>query len=147
MGPQARVVARFGDGSAAAVVSSFGKGKTLMLGSYVSAAYQSTPSEVAERFFFGLLNWAGVTMPVAEAGKEIEVRLLEAGGERLVFVFNHAKQPAQAAVSLRIGEGEFTALDLMENRAVALRRDAGTIRFDARLEPSGVQVLSLRPRR
>ena len=33
IGPQARVAAQFADGSPAAVISSFGKGKTLMLGS------------------------------------------------------------------------------------------------------------------
>ena len=45
-------------------MSTYGKGRTLMLGSYVSAAAQSTPSAAAERFFAGLLEWAGVTLPL-----------------------------------------------------------------------------------
>jgi hypothetical protein len=55
------VVAEFADGAAAAVQSQFGQGRTLMPGSYVSAAYASTPTPEAERFHAGLLTWAGVT--------------------------------------------------------------------------------------
>ena len=44
LSPAAQVAARFADGSPAAILSTFGKGKTLMLGSYVSAAYQSGPT-------------------------------------------------------------------------------------------------------
>ena len=33
-----------------------------MLGSYVSASAQSTPTPEAERFFAGLLEWAGVRL-------------------------------------------------------------------------------------
>ena len=43
--PAPACVARFASGAPAAVASSFGKGKALMLGSYVSAAYVSEPAE------------------------------------------------------------------------------------------------------
>jgi beta-galactosidase len=97
---RARVVARFANGDAAAVESSFGKGKTLMLGSYVSAAYENAPSREAERFYAGLLEWAGVTLPLTAAGGKIEARLLESGSERLLFVFNHDRQAVDAVVTL-----------------------------------------------
>ena len=41
--PGARVVARFATGAPAAVVSTFGKGKTLTLGSYVERGLRSQP--------------------------------------------------------------------------------------------------------
>ena len=44
LGPEARAAATFADGGVAAVMSSYGKGRTLMLGSYLSAAYQSRPA-------------------------------------------------------------------------------------------------------
>ena len=40
------MVARFASGAPAAVASSFGKGKALMLGSYVSAGFVSEPAEI-----------------------------------------------------------------------------------------------------
>ena len=78
-GPGARVVARFASGAPAAVVSAFGKGKTLVLGSYVSAAYVSQPEEAGRRFFDGLLDWAGVRRTVAVSGDPVEVRLRRVG--------------------------------------------------------------------
>ena len=63
VGPNARVVARFANGDPAAVVSSFGRGKTLTLGSYVGVAYEHRRDDTARRFFDGLLDWAGVARP------------------------------------------------------------------------------------
>lgn len=51
-----RVVGQFEDGAAAAVVSSFGQGNAMLVGSYISAAYASWPSAEARRWFEGLLN-------------------------------------------------------------------------------------------
>jgi beta-galactosidase len=101
IGDRAKVVARFANGDAAAVESAFGKGKTLMLGSYVSAAYENAPSRETERFYAGLLKWAGIAEPVAVEGGRIEVRWLESGGKRLVFVFNHESREVDAVVRLQ----------------------------------------------
>ena len=79
-----RVVARFPDGAVAAVASTYGRGKTLMLGSYVSAAYVHTPSSEAERFFAGLLEWAKVELPVSASGGYVEARTLEADRDTLL---------------------------------------------------------------
>jgi beta-galactosidase len=146
MGPQARVLAELGGGRAAAVESRFGNGKTLMLGSYVSAAYFSTPGEAAGRFFDGLLEWAGVARPIETALPGVEVRTLEAGRERLVVVFNHGREAARGAVAVRLGEGDWSASDLVAERAVALERVGWRVRFDVDLGPDGVQVLKVSPR-
>jgi beta-galactosidase GanA len=95
----ARVVARFANGSPAAVLSTYGKGRTLMLGSYVSAAYESTPTPAVERFYAGLLDWAGVVPPPLQATGRVEARTLETPSGPLVFVFNHNAQAAETALS------------------------------------------------
>ena len=77
------MVANFPAGAAAAVISAYGRGKTLMLGSYVSAAYEKAPSRETERFYAGLLKWAGVKLPVS--GGSGEVRTLESGRGSLGF--------------------------------------------------------------
>ncbi len=143
VGPQARVVARFDNTSAAAVLSAYGQGKTLMLGSYVSAAYQSTPSPEVERFYDGLLRWAGVARPIAVDGAELEVRHLESGPDVLLFVFNHGSRRAQGAVTIRLPQGNYTALDLVSNQPLSFRREGAGLTMDVALDPSGVQVVSL----
>jgi beta-galactosidase len=98
--PAARVVGRFANGEPAAIESTFGKGRTLMLGSYVSAAYENAPARETERFYAGLLDWAGVTLPLTAAGGRIEARMLESGSRHLIFVFNHDREPVDATVKL-----------------------------------------------
>src|SRR4029078_12137318 len=60
LGPQAHVVAKFPGGGAAAIMSTYGKGKTLMLGSYTGGAYEKTREASGARFYAALLEWAGV---------------------------------------------------------------------------------------
>ena len=137
----ATVVAEFEDGSPAAVMSSFGKGRTLMLGSYVSASAQSTPTPEAERFFRSVLQWAGVQFPVTVGGAPLEVRYTESGNETLVFVFNHGNARARGDVMLTRPPGHHTAVDLVQGSPVRLERDTNAIAFEVDLPARGVQVL------
>jgi len=106
---RARVVARFADGRPAAVMSTFGRGKTLALGSYLAVAHQQQPDAASERFFQSLLDWAGVERPVSVEGGAAEVRMLEVGSDRLVFVFNHQDQPVEPVIRV---PGNWNASDL-----------------------------------
>jgi len=115
VGPQARVTARFANGNAAALSSRFGKGKTLALGSYISAPFQQRQTPAAQKFFTSLLDWAGIERPLEATGDPVEIRWLEAGGERLLFVFNH--QSKAASVSIKAAG---KATDLIRGRPVSL---------------------------
>ena len=138
---QARTVAHFDDGTAAAVMSSYGRGKTLLLGSYVSAAAQSTPSENAERFFDWLLQWAGVTYPVLVTGPtSVEVRYLESGDDIILFVFNHTKSIAKSQIGLRVPSNISRATDIATGRVVPTTRNGDHLVFDVDLPVAGVLV-------
>jgi beta-galactosidase len=143
IGPEARVVARFGNGAPAAVQGRFGKGHTLLLGSYISAAYQTSPTPEVERFYEGLLAWAGVTSPIAVSGAELEVRHLHAGADTLLFVFNHRRERAAARVTIRLPEGVYTGTDLVSDQRVPLASDAAGVRLDVALDPGAVQVVQM----
>jgi beta-galactosidase len=140
----ARVVARFAGGAPAAVSSAFGKGRTLMLGSYVSAGYITQPEETARRFFDGLLDWAGVRRSVAVSGEAVEVRLLESGREHLAFVFNHAATTATTAVALRLPLDGRTVLDLASGESVATEPMPDGFRWRGTIPPRDVRVLRIR---
>jgi beta-galactosidase len=139
----ARVVAQFEDGSAAAVMSTYGKGKTLMLGSYVSAAAQSTPTPEAERFFAGLLEWAGVSFPVRVTGSPVEARHLESGKDTLLFVFNHAKEPARSEVWLQRPRANYRAVDLVSGREAMVASADGGVSVAMELPAAGVKVMRI----
>jgi len=93
--PEARVVARFANGAAAAVQSRFGSGETLTIGSFVAA-------NAPETLFAKLLTWAGISTDTPVAGP-VEVRWLISGGKPLIFVFNHTRQRVEAQLAV---EGE-----------------------------------------
>ena len=140
----ARVVARFAGDAPAAIASSFGRGKTLMLGSYVSAAYETAASRETERFYAGLLKWAGVSLPVS--GGKVEVRTLESGLDRVVSVFNHQKAAADASVSLPMAAADYAAADLVEERTVPTVRNGEFLEVKKRIDAGGVWVVSVRRR-
>jgi beta-galactosidase len=94
----ARVAARFAGGAPAAVLARAGKGRTLTLGSYLAVAYEQQRDTVLQQFFAGLLDWAGVERPVEAP---VEVRWLESGGEKIVFLFNHVSSQVDAEVRWR----------------------------------------------
>jgi beta-galactosidase len=143
IGPQSHVVAQFADGSAAAVQSQYGRGKTLLLGSYVSAGYESTRTPDVERFYAALLKWADVTMPVEVTGAPLEVRYLESGDDILMFVFNHEPARATGTVSLRVGDAAYAATNLVTGVAVPTTSGPGVMRMDVSLDPQDVGVFKL----
>lgn len=114
-GPQARITAHFPNGQAAAVESAFGKGKTLALGSYLGAAFQQQQTPAAQKFFLNLLDWAAVDRPIKASGDPVEVRWLESGPQRLLFIFNHESKPASTDIKVA-----GTATDLLTGQPVSL---------------------------
>ena len=143
MSTTGQIVARFPDGASAAVTSTYGKGKTLMLGSYLSAAYVTSPTAEVERFYAGLLAWAGVVIPVTAQGGKVEARTLEAGNDTLLFVFNHDVQPVDASLGMRVEAGAYRGLDLVSGQPVSVARDREFVRLHKRLDGSGVWVVRL----
>jgi beta-galactosidase len=144
--PGARVVARFASGAPAAVVSTYGRGKVLMLGSYVSAGYISQPEEAGRRFSDGLLDWAGVRRPATVDGDPVEVRLLQSGREHLAFVFNHAAAPATTAVTLRVPLDGRVVEEISSGESVAAKAVADGFEWQGTIPPRDVRILRIRPR-
>jgi beta-galactosidase len=130
LGASANVAATYESGAPAAVANSYGKGKTLMIGSYLSASFAKERSTDSVKFWSGLLDWAGVRRPVTVTGDPVEVRFLD----KLMFVFNHAKTPATATID----PGSFKAVDLQtgETLALPLKRES---------KPEEVLVVQLTP--
>lgn len=146
LGPQAHVVAAFPSGAAAAVLSSYGKGETIMIGSYVSAAYETRRDPAAIRFYTALLKWAGVPSPGTVSGASPEVRYLESGRDILLFVFNHGSQAIEPSVSLRLPDRSYSGVDLVTQNAVQIAAEPGGLTIRKRIAPDDVWVVKLSPR-
>lgn len=137
----ATIVARHADGTPAIVASTFGKGKMLAVGSFLGAAYESDRNANLARFLNGLASWAGITNPVEVNDPAIEVRMLQSGAERLVFVFNHASETKNASVAVA---GKGRVRDVETGRAVEAATRDGRLVIERELPANGVAVFAVR---
>jgi len=93
-----RVLATFADGTPAACEHSYGQGSAILLGTFAGQANEAKP--VARHPLGAILaKWAGLTTPELKAPALVELREMDAPKGRLVFLFNHADQPAQVEFS------------------------------------------------
>ena len=138
---RASVVARFADGSAAMISSTFGKGKMLTIGTFLGAAYESDRDETLAKFLRGLVQWSGATIPAEVSASDVEVRMLQSGAQRLVFLFNHANEAKKTAVVI---DKTGTLIDLETGFGVGARALNGRLTFERELPANGVSVLLLK---
>ena len=142
----AHVLARFANGEAAAVERTYGKGKAVLLGSFLAMAYQRRHEEATKRFMTSLAQAAGVTSEAEVSGSgasEIEVRRLVSEHRQVVFVFNHAKDSADVNISLRLSWPLRTARELVDDRAVEFQTESGRSLFHGKLTGDGIWILEL----
>ncbi len=137
-----QVLAVFEDGTPALVASRHGKGQTLVVGSYLSLAYERTRNAELERFFTGLLEWAGVRRP-AEASSGVEVRWLEGPGYTLLFALNDADRPVGARIRWQTAARPAVVRDIETGQTVPFRWEAGRLALEKTLPRQGAWVLEI----
>jgi beta-galactosidase len=88
-----RAVGFFSDGSPAAFEHHFGKGSTLILGSFAGQANEQKP--VVQHPLGGILaRWAGLTLPDFKAPGLVELRQMISTDGQFIFFFNHGGRPS-----------------------------------------------------
>ena len=116
-----------------------------MLGSYVSAAYQCSPTPEAARFFRGIIDWAGVSLPIEVTGTPLEVRHLERDGDVVLFAFNHDAASAPSVIRLQRRDGTATVTDLVTGAALTVTRDGDVLAIPVTIPAGEVRVLKVSP--
>ena len=142
----ARVLGRFEDGKPAVVENSFGKGKAILIGSFVPLAYDEHPDDSTRDFLISLAKLAGVSPQVAVSGpgqSEIVVRRLVSPHEQIVFAFNESEDPAEAAISLDIPWKPRNAIDWLDDLDVPMQTEDGRVLLKKMFAPGEIWVVSL----
>ncbi|MCX6622362.1 MAG: beta-galactosidase trimerization domain-containing protein [Acidobacteria bacterium] len=88
------------DGRVAAVEHSFGKGRTLLVGSFPGGGYFLHPTEEGRRFFASLLEWAHTEPRLHLKGAGMQARLHTGAGGTYLWVVNPARSAQRAEVTL-----------------------------------------------
>src|SRR5437016_5621832 len=141
------VLARFADGSAAIVERAEGRGKAILIGSFLGFAYNEHHDPAIKQLFLSLAQAAGVTpeMEVSGAGtSELEVRRLVGDHQQTMLVFNHSNAAADALIAVRLPWAVQQARELETDEPVSFRAEAGRTTFHKRLTTGEIWVFSVR---
>ena len=101
----AKCLAKYGDGRIAAVSHAYGKGKTVLIGTFPSEAYNRTESKEVEQLFAQLLKSTGAAQLAATDNRDVTVRVSENDGVKFVWAINHCYETVKTAVTVAGGEG------------------------------------------
>lgn len=144
--PRAEVLGRFSDGEPAVIENSFGKGETILLGSFLGLGYEKHPDAGTQEFLLSLAKLAGVSPEVNVSGAgaaNVEVRRLDSGNEQIVFVFNDSDTAADIDVSVDVPWTVAHATDWMNGHDVPLEAKQGQVVLKKEFAPHGVWVVGL----
>jgi hypothetical protein len=138
------VLARFADGAPAIVENTYGKGKAILVGSFLAMAYERQHNEAAKQVLLALARAAGVTPDVTLSGhntSQMEVRRLQGTDVQFLFAFNHSDHPAEATIAIRVPWTVRDARSLNDGQKVAFTQSEEGLTLDALLPAGGTWVV------
>ena len=147
--PAARVLGRFTDGAAAIIENSFGKGRTVLIGTFLALGYEQNHEAAAQRFLLSLAESAGVSPKVEASGAgeaNIQVRRMVSGNEQIIFAFNESNDSADAKLSLQVPWMPVRAVDWTDNHDVTFTAQRGKVLLEKTFAPGEVWIVSLESR-
>ena len=108
----AKVVAKFADGSPAAYEHAYGKGSVILLGTFAGQFNELKPSAMHPLGEI-LVKWAGLQAPELKAPALVELREMAAEKGKLVFLFNHGEKAAEVEFSEELTSGARVAREIV----------------------------------
>lgn len=144
----AHVLGRFTNGGPAIVEKSYGKGKAILVGSFLGLSYEREHADSTKSLLLSFAKAAGASSEVEVSGpatSEVEVRRLVNADSQLLFAFNHAQATAEATISVRLPWPVGQAKNLDDNRILETQERGGKTILRETL--AGDQVLVVRLQR
>ena len=108
---EGRPVGTYPNGKTAAVENTYGRGKTLLIGSFPGAGYYLHHSPETRAFYAGLPAWADVRRQVRSSDSEIKARLHRSPGATYLWVVNPTRKARVATISLSADAGSFVSAE------------------------------------
>ncbi|MGB7295387.1 MAG: beta-galactosidase, partial [Candidatus Aminicenantales bacterium] len=144
---KARVLAEFEDGRPAIVYARQGRGRAIIVGSFIGSAYHHFGNPNNGKFLAGLADWLKITRPVevsvAEGDVLVEARLLEAENRRLLFAFNRGDKPATAGFAVALPDRNDQTINLETGETVRSHFKEGRLHLTKALAPGEAWVVLL----
>jgi len=128
-----RPAGHYANGHVAAVENHFGKGRTLLIGTFPGSGYYLHHSPGAKAFFAGLLKLADVEPLLRTENAAVQARLHTGKGGSYLWVTNPSRSEARVTVSLGKHAPDFRiARDVWNGRPVSVGNRTVTVSVPAR---------------
>ncbi|MGH9771583.1 MAG: beta-galactosidase trimerization domain-containing protein, partial [Candidatus Acidiferrales bacterium] len=146
----AKVLGRLADGTPGMTASTYGKGQTMYIGSFLGLATQPSDKN-NNQFLLGLINWAKVSRPFStsqdgvDSDTPIEVRLHKNADGYLLYLINHGKGNRSLSVNLNVGRGgEFVLSEILSKQTMRKQSDGKALTFSSQIPAKEVELWDIR---
>lgn len=147
LGGKAQVLGEFENGKSAIIYAPYGKGKAMIVGSFIGSAYHHFKNPNNGKFFAGLFEWLKLVRPVEVESIEkdvlIEARVLENPKGKILFGFNRGEKKTLAKFSVAAASGSYKARNLETKDDMPLAQKENKVLLEKILEPGEVWVVAL----
>ncbi len=139
----AQVLARFPEGDPAVVVSEYGKGQAMLIGSFPSPVYENEKDEDTGKMLQEIAAWAGVETPIEIDGAPglVEARYLESEGNLLFIGINHSYDEQEVRFTLKPPISTSNAFNLETGESFIIEATQNGFDFKHVFKPRDVLVL------
>ena len=147
LGNKAQVLAEFENGKPAIVYATYGKGKAMIVGSFIGSAYHHFKNPNNGKFFAGLFEWLKLARPVEVESVEkdvlVETRMLEGPKDKILFGFNRGEKKTLVKFAVAVDGGNWKARNLETKEDVPSAQKENKVILERILEPGEVWVVAL----
>ena len=145
-----RVLAQTAEGQPAVVVSRFGSGEAMLVGTYMGMAGFPEVDPVNDRFFTNLTNWAKIERPFTSnldgrTTNQLELRLQEYTNGYLLFAINHSDKSESFSVDLKLPRGDYKIREVISDRYSALSGKDNVLVLASEIERKQVMIWEITP--
>ncbi|SFS45446.1 beta-galactosidase [Porphyromonadaceae bacterium NLAE-zl-C104] len=145
----AKILASTGQGQPTIVSNRYGKGESMLVGTYMGMANFSKINPDNDKFFVNLLNWAKIERPFTttldgRSSNQVEVRLQDKKDGYLLFIINHSSESEEIGVELNIGSnGTYTVRDIINETIKKAYSIDNKLIINSRIDSKGVHIIEL----
>ncbi|HBX45091.1 beta-galactosidase [Limibacterium fermenti] len=145
----AKVLATNEQGQPAIVSTRYGKGESMLVGTYMGMANFQKFNPDNDRFFVQLLNWANIKRPFTtsldgRSSDQVEVRLQDTKDGYLVFIINHSANSEKIDIELNVkSDGIYNLRNVINEIQKKVQSSSNKLNFTANIDSKDVHVIEI----
>ncbi|MBE0461133.1 MAG: beta-galactosidase [Candidatus Aminicenantes bacterium] len=145
---RSEVLAEFENGKPAIIYSSYGKGKAIIVGSFIGSAYHHFKNAHNAKFLVGLAKWLEIPkkINITTSNKDvfIDTRILEGKAFKVLFGFNRGDKKTEAKFAVSVKGQNYTVRNLESKKEVPLYFQNDKLIMEKVLEPGEIWIVVIK---